>query len=489
MSIRPRHLPSIVTLFGLLSLCGPFAPAANPPTSDPDQPQSPAGALAALRAGNVRFSTGTLQHPHLGAARMTGTTADGQHPFATVITCSDSRVPVEELFDQGIGDVFVIRVAGNVCQTDEVASIEYGIEHLQTPVLVVLGHTHCGAVTAVATDAQVHGNLEKLLAPIKPAVAAAQTANPDLRGAALVPAAVKANVWQSIDDLFRASPAARERVAQGKLQVVGALYHIESGTVDWFGEHPQQARLLKYTGDAPLSRAHMSPEKPVVPAPPAPKADAPGCEVLAYLQAGNQRYVAGVMAHPHIAADRRHETAANGQHPIATVIACSDSRVPVESIFDAGIGDLFVIRVAGNVCDGDEIGSIEYGVAHLNTPLLVILGHTGCGAVTAIAKQDHVSGHLPELLDNIKPAVAKARKAHPKLSGTELVNASVRENVWQSIDDLLTGSPETRELVHSGKLTVVGGVYDLDTGEIEWLGQHPCQRELLEKSANKNHAK
>lgn len=208
-------------------------------------------------------------------------------------------------------------------------------------------------------------------------------------------------------------------------------------------------------------------------------ASAPGAaEALDMLKSGNARFAHQHARHPHLDEARRHETAAE-QHPLATVLACSDSRVPVEEIFDEGIGDVFVIRVAGNVCDTDETGSIEYGVVHLNTPLVVVLGHTSCGAVTAVATGEIVHGSIPALVDNIVPAVAAARRAHPDLVGKQLVPAAIRANVFQSMADLLSHSEDIRDLVKQRKVIVLGAVYHVDSGEVEWLGPHPRQRALL----------
>lgn len=201
-------------------------------------------------------------------------------------------------------------------------------------------------------------------------------------------------------------------------------------------------------------------------------------EALKRLVAGNSRFVAGKPEHPNQNADRR-IAVSTGQNPFVTVLSCADSRVPVEMLFDQGIGDTFVVRVAGNVADTDEIGTIEYGVGHLNTPLLVVLGHTSCGAVKAVVEGAKVHGSIPELVDNIVPAAEKAKAANPEAKGAALVGAAVNANVWVSIDDLFKRSPEVRELVSGGKLKVVGAVYHLDTGEVEWLGSHKEQARLL----------
>lgn len=201
--------------------------------------------LALLTRGNARFAAGTPEYPHEGAARRAEVAA-GQHPLATVISCSDSRVPPEILFDEGLGDLFIVRVIGNIGGMDETGSAEYGVEHLQTPLLVVLGHSKCGAVTAAVTHAEVHGSIPPLLAHIKPAIWTARHEHPKLKGAALVPATIETNVLHSMAELFNRSVIIRERVRAGKLKVVGALYDIESGRVQWLGTHPQQANLLKH---------------------------------------------------------------------------------------------------------------------------------------------------------------------------------------------------------------------------------------------------
>ncbi|MEW5773267.1 MAG: carbonic anhydrase [Thermodesulfobacteriota bacterium] len=202
-------------------------------------------------------------------------------------------------------------------------------------------------------------------------------------------------------------------------------------------------------------------------------------QALDMLKQGNARFVAGKAAHPNLTLQRLQETAAKGQKPFATVLACSDSREPVELLFDQGVGDVFVIRVAGNVSDVDEVGSIEYGVGHLGAPLLVVLGHTQCGAVTAVATDAKVGGSIPQLVDNIAPAVARAKTKAAGLPQGELVEKAVQENVWQSIADAFTRSEEIRRLVSAGKLKVVGAVYDLGSGAIEWMGAHPDQAGLL----------
>jgi len=218
-------------------------------------------------------------------------------------------------------------------------------------------------------------------------------------------------------------------------------------------------------------------------------------EAIALLQAGNARFVAGTSEHPHTDAARIAQAGEEnqGDHAYATVITCSDSRVPVERIFDAGVMDLFIIRVAGNVCDTDEVGSIEYGLAHVNTPVLVVLGHTQCGAVTAVTHAVHGTGHalernIPPLVDNIQPAVERAMHAHPDVHGDAIIPLAIKENVWQGIEDLFLASPSTRHLVESGKAKVVGAIYDVGTGKVKWLPEHKTAQILAHVGNNPKRA-
>jgi carbonic anhydrase len=205
---------------------------------------SPDEALARLKEGNERYVAGKPQYPHQGRERRALTAGQGQHPFATVLGCSDSRVPVEFIFDQGIGDLFVIRVAGNVAQTDEIGSMEYAVDHLGTPLVVVLGHTQCGAVTAVVENAKLPPNIANLVGPIKPAVAKAKAENPEATQEALINAAIKDNVRQAVEDLFQKSAIIKAQVKAQKTRVVGAVYEIDTGQVQWLGPHPDQDKLL-----------------------------------------------------------------------------------------------------------------------------------------------------------------------------------------------------------------------------------------------------
>lgn len=204
-------------------------------------------------------------------------------------------------------------------------------------------------------------------------------------------------------------------------------------------------------------------------------------QALAKLELGNARFVEGKSIFPRLDAARREQTFADGQFPFASIITCSDSRVPVELIFDQGIGDLFVVRVAGNICAIGGLGSVEYGIGFLGTPLLVVLGHRDCGMVAAALAGDELPGSLPALVEHIKPALSRVQASGE--SGDELMRTAIRENVWQSIEDLFTRSRTVGERVKAGALKVIGAVYDTEGGAVNWLGEHPEQESLLGKTS------
>ncbi len=228
----------------LLILAVTAALAAPALAAGPGSGLSADDSVRILKEGNARYLEGKPQHLHQDRARRALTAGQGQHPLATVLTCADSRVPPEIIFDQGIGDLFVVRVAGNVAATNEIGSMEYAVDHLATPLVVVLGHTQCGAVTAVLDGDKLPPNIAALVEPIKPAVDKARQDHPDAAKDVLLNAALKDNVWQAIEDMMKQSPIIREKVKEGKTRVLGALYEIDSGQVQWLGPHPDQDKLV-----------------------------------------------------------------------------------------------------------------------------------------------------------------------------------------------------------------------------------------------------
>jgi len=195
---------------------------------------------------------------------------------------------------------------------------------------------------------------------------------------------------------------------------------------------------------------------------------------LKRLRDGNQRYLDGNLSHTKENLSEHREQTSKGQHPFAAVISCADSRVPPELIFDCNIGELFTIRVAGNIIASSQTASIEYAVENLNTQLVVIMGHSGCGAVSAALADSvdpimHRAEKLNSLFKRIKPAVESLLDTELVNDTNALMDAAVVANVRAAIDDLTRSSGFLREEYSKGKLRVVGAVYDLHTGRVKFL--------------------
>jgi carbonic anhydrase len=194
-----------------------------------------------------------------------------------------------------------------------------------------------------------------------------------------------------------------------------------------------------------------------------PSADA----IWVDLMAGNRRFLSGKTRAVDVAPLR--QSLAKGQQPKVAVLACSDSRVAPEILFDKSLGDLFVVRSAGNIADAIGVGSIEYAVEHLGSSVLVVLGHTKCGAVTAACSGEKMpTANLQAIVDKISPAVTRAKK---RAKADELVETAILENVQQSAKDVVDNSPVLQHFLHDGKLTVYEAVYKLDSGEVVQLGK------------------
>jgi carbonic anhydrase len=255
---RPHHgemknvrFLSLVVVFSLL-VANQLGRAADP--AQPDRPMiSPTDAISRLKEGNSRFISGNMQHPRessderayiaknsyenpdtisLGmnaeeAAKRRAELAKSQHPFAIILSCSDSRVPPEIVFDEGLGDLFIIRVAGNVLNDEGLGSIEYGVDILGARLIVVLGHQSCGAVDAamktVAAKGKAPGHIQSLVTAIKPVVDSTPKGDLDTT--------IKANVKHVVDALRSSTPILKARVDSGDVQVIGGYYGLDTGAV------------------------------------------------------------------------------------------------------------------------------------------------------------------------------------------------------------------------------------------------------------------
>lgn len=186
-------------------------------------------------------------------------------------------------------------------------------------------------------------------------------------------------------------------------------------------------------------------------------------DALTRLQEGNKRFVEGKSIRPRQDINRIKEVA-TGQKPFAIVVGCSDSRVPSEIVFDQGLGDLFIVRTAGQVSAAASWGSIEFAEEVLGAKLIVVLGHTKCGAVAAAVNVPEVPGHIVTLINAIKPAATKVKG----MPGDPIENA-IRENVRMEVNQLRELEPVLGKRVREGSIKIVGGVYNLETGVVEWL--------------------
>ena len=200
----------------------------------------------------------------------------------------------------------------------------------------------------------------------------------------------------------------------------------------------------------------------------------PAREALDRLRDGNRRFASGIRTHDVLASQARLSALVDGQEPFAIILGCSDSRVPAEIVFDQGLGDLFVIRVAGNIVAASQVGSVEFAAEQFHTRLVVVLGHTQCGAITATIDQlqqpgDHRSRNLRSLVARIRPSVETLLATDLKHDREALVHHAGRANIRASVDHLRHGSEILEQLIQNEGLLVVGAEYSLETGVVDFF--------------------
>jgi carbonic anhydrase len=197
-------------------------------------------------------------------------------------------------------------------------------------------------------------------------------------------------------------------------------------------------------------------------------------EALERLRAGNRRFVENLGSREDTARMRRLDLVTQQQRPFAIVLGCSDSRVPAEIVFDQGLGDLFVIRVAGNIVAPSQIGSVEFAASRFGSPLVVVLGHTQCGAILATIEElqqagEQQSRNLRSIVDRVRPSVEVLMRTDVRHDPEALVRHAVRANVSASVNHLRHGSELLEQLIQKGELQVVGAEYSLETGVVEFF--------------------
>ncbi len=193
-----------------------------------------------LTRGNERFVSGDLLHPSRDEAQRLATLNYGQAPYAAILSCADSRVPAEVIFDLGIGELFSVRNAGNVCDDSIIGSLEICVEEFGTPVIVCMGHTHCGAIKIAMSDESANGSIGKIIDKIHPIIESLKTDHPDWDDNVLLLESIKANAINSAGELYGSSDLIRNRVDNGRLKLEAAIYYLETGEVEFLEFEPGQ---------------------------------------------------------------------------------------------------------------------------------------------------------------------------------------------------------------------------------------------------------
>ena len=201
-------------------------------------------------------------------------------------------------------------------------------------------------------------------------------------------------------------------------------------------------------------------------------------EALTRLREGNRRFVAG-QSSAALSSSARREELVSGQEPFAIILGCSDSRVPAELVFDQSFGDLFVIRVAGNIVAPSQVGSVEFAASRFGTPLVVVMGHTQCGAISATLEElqggaTNQSRNLRSIVDRVRPSVETLLAGRRQQSTDDLVREAVRANVRASVNHLRHGSELLEKLIQATSLLVVGAEYSLETGVVDFFENVPA---------------
>ena len=420
---------------------------------------TPGAALRLLKVGNQQFVAGHDSRSPLDPGRQR-TLAQGQHPFAVVLCCTDSRVSPEHVFNTDLGDLFVVRIAGNVLSSEALASVEYAAEHLGCKLCVVLSHEGCGAIAestlraAEARDGQPTATaspaLEQLLRAIEPA---AQQALDEVGDSQFLNHHAERNHARNTAlECLRRSELLRRLHELGNFDVRPARYRLETGKVDWLPTRPLPSetspRLDRPSATSPTVPPHAA---------------------LRLLQAGHRRFLNRSQPLGDISRDKRKVLSA-AQKPLAVVLSCADSRVVPERIFDSDLGDLCVVRMAGNVLTDEVLASIELAVTQGGAPLLVVMGHSLCETLELSLEhpaKDWRTPHQRALQEALDPVIAASRLKATR--SRDLVDLAARANVRRSIEQARARSTVLQQLEAQGLFSMIPALYDLQSGDLQWL--------------------
>lgn len=441
------------TLFATLSLALPVVlPLALSAATTAQQ--SPDEALRALQEGNRRFA-GDRSVPQPIGPGVRRTLSRGQSPFAIVVTCADSRVPPEHLFNTGLGELIVVRTAGHVLGSEAIATIEHAVEKLNVQLCVVLSHEHCDVISAAIKQTDGHGHdthlspsVVKLLQRIEPAVRRAHELDPS--GVKLQATCEEEHAHLTVAEAIQGSPLLQRYASVGKFRCVAARYHA-GGDVEFLPNRPlpkkQRTAREVLAGTVPQSL--------------------PPHVALRMLRAGHSRFLGDSRPMRDLTKERRAQLT-DGQQPLAIVLTDSDSRVSPEHIFDAGIGELFVVRVAGNTMTDETLASIEFAASQLGASLLVVMGNSRCASIEAAARtpeERQLTPHQRRLLRRLEPSVIASRNHQ----SADVLGEATERNVRRTIAEARSRSAILRTLENSGKFSMLGTVYDVAAGDLTWL--------------------
>ncbi len=441
-------------------------------------------ALKLLERGNRRFAEGRTMHPNTAPEQRIRTATDGAEPFAAVLTCCESASSPEIIFDQGIGDLYVVRTEGLSGSAAVTANLELGFHLHGMNLAVILGHEGCmdkwsdspeglrSARTAILKRLQHRngGNGEKSRVSVVEQIEA------------------------TIQEILERSPMLRGAVRDGKLSLVGAVVDEKTGVVKWLGDETELGPVIALPDsvirkDPPGSTLRGESARTVVngirmaarrilhspPSGGSQKASDSGIldvraresslsisrMVQRVMQSGNLRFASGKLEFKEQGLERWKAIHQDGITPRATVLTVTDSQLPVEHLFNMGLGDLHVVRSAGLSLEEEQLAGVETGVILNRTPLLVVMGMKSDPVLNMIT-----SGQFPtpsvEALLQVSPLYRVESTAHS-------VNSLAETAVSAAIQELLTRSPAIAEALEEGKLSIVGAVYDAVSGTVNWM--------------------
>ncbi|CAE7552981.1 mtcA2 [Symbiodinium natans] len=463
----------------------------------------PHQALLLLKAGNERFVRGRPMADKMDNLTRKQNFELVNAPHTAVIGCADCKVPLETIFDAMPGDIYSLRNAANTCTHAEgsmMGSLEFCSATLGSRLILVLGHTECKAlISATRTyfEARAAGKrctgLKGLLGELTQTAEKTAKTMPDASCEEVAAQAVRTNILNTMNFLLQFSEVLRDRVRNGQLEIVGGLFDLQTGRVEFLGPSPNQAALVdpmasKIPRVLPFDTL-TSQQTPVDVHEPHESTKASPAASLRKLQEGNARFSLGNSQLPK--QDMRKALASCPQATHSAIVGCADARTPIDSIFDAMPGELFVVKNAGNTCsqaEGSVIGSLEFCTSKLDTPLILVLGHTDCSAMAGATRmflasetgksRESLGPALDGLLQDLIAVISRARALYPKANAEELAHQAVKLNVDNTMEFLLR-SEALKELVRRGDLEIQGGIYQAEMGCVEFVGHCSRQAELL----------